>query len=331
MNIEIMEQEEKRVELFNAEQTTTTALHAMFSRPDGVHGLIEHIRMHAFEAAKGIAADDETGRKALKKIARDVASVKTRLDETGKEFTEYLAKTKAIYDNNRKKIRDELDKIRDEIKAPAVAYDEAQEALKIEAIQHLNEIKAMTIVNDDGLLKPSTEIQAMIDRLDVISNMKFQYYQSYVDVEAASKLALLETGLLTSSAHEQQQREIAEQQAKIEAAEKELREKQLKAEAKAEAEREALLREEAMKRELEEAQQRAAEAEAKAAAEFAKKQTAEAEAKAAAEADAENQKRVNNAVLSKLQALGVTKPVAIAVIDAIINGEIPNLSIDYTK
>lgn len=327
---------QEQIELMNAEVTTVEQLYQIFSTEDGASELIEKITTAAHAAAEGIDHATDKGRKELKSIARQVASVKTRLDEQGKMFTNDLAKRKAIFDNNRKTIRDELDKVRDEIKLPATQYEEEQARIKAVSEAVLSELQSFgQFVDENGNMLSSEELKQRMSRTLEIETTPYQYLQSDIDSLVVTTKAILANAIKMAENQEETMRKLAEAEAAAAAKEKELHDEKIRQEAKAAAERENAEREAKMAAELEKAKKEAqeakerAEAEAKAKVEAQAK--AEAEAKAKAAADEENQRRVNNSILSKLTELGVTRPVAIAIIEAVINGEIPNLDIDYSK
>lgn len=66
------------------------------------------------------------GREAIKSLAYKVSRSKTALDDAGKALNEDARKQINLVDASRKNIRDRLDALRDEARAPLVAWEEAE-------------------------------------------------------------------------------------------------------------------------------------------------------------------------------------------------------------
>ena len=83
------------------------------------------------------------GRKEVASIAHAVARTKTYLDGLGKEQTDKFKEIPKRIDANRKQIRDTLDALKDEVRAPLTQYEAAEEA-RVAALQsrlaRLNEL-----------------------------------------------------------------------------------------------------------------------------------------------------------------------------------------------
>jgi len=128
MNIELIAKETKLV---------------VFSTEDGLLPEIEQAR--AFVADFEYDLTTDKGRKDITRLAAKVAKLKTTLDGMGKELvSEAKAKCKLV-DVNRKKMREELDKLRDIAKQPLVEWEAAQ--LKI-ATENVARIKAEELAKE---------------------------------------------------------------------------------------------------------------------------------------------------------------------------------------
>lgn len=118
----------------------TTAV-ALFTEGQGVAELLADIR----QKASSLVPDVTTvkGRKEIASIAYAVAKTKTYLDGIGKELTDQYKEIPKRIDANRKTLRDTLDTLKDEVRAPLTQYEEAEEA-RVAALQsrlaRLNEL-----------------------------------------------------------------------------------------------------------------------------------------------------------------------------------------------
>ena len=98
----------------------------------GMFEIIAQIR----EEVSGLVPDLSTakGRKAIASMAAKVARSKTRLDALGKDLTADIAAQKALIDIDRRKMRDALDELRDEVRRPLTEWEDA-EKLRVSVIQ----------------------------------------------------------------------------------------------------------------------------------------------------------------------------------------------------
>ena len=88
---------------------------------DALYGVIE-------KKAKGLVADTSTkeGRSQIKTAARQIASVKTKVDDLGKQVVAELKALPKVIDNNRKKWREKLEALQEEIRRPVTEIEERQ-------------------------------------------------------------------------------------------------------------------------------------------------------------------------------------------------------------
>lgn len=118
----------------------TTAV-ALFTEGQGVAELLADIRQKATSLVPDITT--AKGRKEIASIAHAVARTKTYLDGLGKEQTDKFKEIPKRIDANRKQIRDTLDALKDEVRAPLTQYEAAEEA-RVAALQsrlaRLNEL-----------------------------------------------------------------------------------------------------------------------------------------------------------------------------------------------
>lgn len=308
----------------------------------------------------------EKGRKHIKSVAYQVSRSKTALDDMGKKVQE---EARAIVDRvnaDRRTVNARLDALRDEVKAPVVAF-EAREAARIEAhqtaIREIEYLARFDTEPDESLVS---------DRLGALSAYKGRDWQEFSG-RGAQAYADAERSL---NAHaiaakvRREEREEAERQAAINAELERQREEEARKEreaeiarkaaedARIEAERRAKAEQDRIEAEKQAAEERAARAErekteaAKRAEEarIAAEAKAERERRAAVEAERkriEDEKRreqqeaeyrakdrthkakINGGVLSALSNLGLSDELGKAVITAIVQGKVPNVTINY--
>ena len=289
-------------------------------------GHIDPILKEITEQVRSLVFDMSTakGRKECASAAHKVAQCKTYLDGLGKDLVTEMKELPKKVDANRKVIREYLDALKEEVRAPLDAWEAEQARLAEEMRLQLEAERLAKQLESDW------EIAILMDReFDRVAEEK----------RHAAEQARIE--------HE---RRIAE-----EAAERAVREAEQRAEAERQAaarrEAEAKLAQERAEREAAESRQRAERAEreaeerAKQAAEQARQQelarqraeaqaAAEAKAKAEAEEQArqrnlEHRKTINRQALGDLVENGIGEEIAKAVIKLIAAGKISNIKMEY--
>jgi colicin import membrane protein len=233
----------------------------------------------------------EAGRQLIRSTAYKVARSKTLLDDMGKRLIEDARKTVDSVNADRRRLRDELDKLGAEVRRPLTEFEYAEQR-RIE--EHENALRHIIILSEDLLPSTSLELEGRYQQLQAFCPDRDwqEFAKRAADARelATSRLLTLYKAALAreeAEAEAEQQREEAEEQARIarEHAARE-REERLKAEAasaaRQKAEAEALARERAAKRAWEEREARIRAAAAKAEQD---KRAAE-EARAKAEQDA---------------------------------------------
>lgn len=309
----------------------------VFTDADAVKPIIAAI---AAEAAKCKAdTSTATGRKTIASAAYKVAQEKTRLDAIGKKLVDHHKEIPKKIDATRKILRDALDKIRDDVRAPLTAWETAEQERQDRIKAALAEFVAAATIPHDAA---SADLAKRLDELkrEAITE---QFWNEFVGqaVEARDKaIAVIEQALSAAQAREAQQAELERLKAEAEARAGIEREEQIAREAAEKAKAEAAEaarreREAAEKRELElklaaeQAERRAAEAEARARHQ-AEQEKARAKAEAEArEADKAHRARVNVEARDALIALGLTKELAEACITAIAKRIVPHVAINY--
>jgi hypothetical protein len=246
----------------------TPILVAAFSAPEKMEAILTRIETEVRAVAPDLST--ATSRKAIASLAFKVARSKTALDEVGKEITEDARKQIDTVNAKRRDIRDRLDALKNEVRAPLDQWEAAEVARVADLEDRLRDF------TDDlpGLDAPSAEIEKVIEEITSIPvDASWQEFEGRAAAAKQGTLNVLQDLLAKAEAREAERAEL--ERLRAEAAAREAAEQaRLRAErAKAEAER--------IEREKAEAAERAA----KAAEERAARE-AEAAARAAAEREA---------------------------------------------
>lgn len=231
---------------------------------DGLYNVVE-------SKARALVADVTTkeGVSQIKSTARQIASIKKRVDDLGKDIVAELKDLPKQIDANRKKWREDMEALQDEIRKPVTEIENRQ-----------NEIEEIKATHGKLVLSGSEEIKAAIVNLDKIELTGDKWKES---LEAATEAVTAEKGALevmlnAAIKKEEEARELEELRKKQEEAERIIREQKIREEAERKAREEAETRAAAEKARLE---REKAEAERKAAeADKARREAEEREAEA---------------------------------------------------
>ena len=231
---------------------------------DGLYNVVQ-------AKARALVADVTTadGVSKIKSTARQIASIKKRVDDIGKDVVAELKDLPKQIDANRKKWREDMEALQDEIRKPVTEIENRQA-----------EIEEIRATHGKLVLSGSEEIKAAIETLDKIELTGDKWKESLEDATVAvtSEKNALEVMLKAALKKEAEARELEELRKKQEEAERIIREQKIREEAERKAREEAEARAAAEKARLE---REKAEAERKAAeAERAAKEALEREAEA---------------------------------------------------
>lgn len=348
-------------------ETTSTALVTLqpetaltlFTDGAGLEALLADIRKKASSLVPNLTT--AKGRKEIASVAYAVAQTKTYLDGLGKTLTDEYKEIPKRIDANRKLIRDELDKLKDEVRAPLTTYEEAEAARVAALQQRLNEIAQLGNMPVTAIQGATAEqLGGWLAQLEQIAiDDTWQEKQTEAGVAKEAAIIKVTQALSARQEYEAQQaelerlrqeqfqrdqaereRQIAEQ-ARQQEAERQLQERAAAQRRELEAQQQA----EQARRDAEDAQRKQAEAEANAqrqaeeaaarAAEqerqrIAEQQQAEQAEAARRAADVEHRRTINaSAVTAIMLAADVDPEQARLVVEAIARGKIPNVSISY--
>lgn len=351
---------EKETALVTIEPTTALAV---FTNAEKVDPILAAIRKVVAEFQPDVTT--AKGRKEIASMAYKVAQSKTYLDGIGKKLTEEYKEIPKKIDANRKKVRDELDRLKDEVRKPLTEWEEAENR----RVQFLKD-RINGIYMRGAQTQDSVQVGLSIKDIENIaideSWQEFAAEAAQVKDKVLADLRICLEVCLKREAEQAELQRLREEAAKREseerdrriaeaAAEKARRDAEEKAaRERAEAERKAKEERDAAERrelELKLAAERAererleaierAEREKQAAVEAERRKQEEAErarlveearVKAEAErraADEANRTRIHLEIRDYLMSEGLPQSNAAAVVSLLSTGSIPHVSVRY--
>lgn len=232
--------------------------------------------------ARGLVADVSTkeGVSQIKTAARQIASVKKKVDDLGKTVVAELKALPKIIDKNRADFRERMESLQDEIRRPVTDIEERQKAIDDIKGTHF----ACAACNSQELAAKIEELETQ--RAAVTAEVWKEAYEEVLKAFDA-EIGALSTMKSAAEKREEDARRLAELEAKQAEADRIIREQKIKEEAERKAREEAEARAAAEKARLE---REKAEAERKAAE--AERARQEAEERARREAMQREQERV---------------------------------------
>lgn len=331
----------------------------LFTEGQGLPDILADIRAKATSLVPDITT--AKGRKEIASVAHAVARTKTYLDGLGKDLVDQYKEIPKRIDANRKQIRDELDKLKDEVRAPLTAYEDAEAARAAALQQRLNEIAQLGNMPVTAIHGATAEqLGGWLAQLEQIAiDDTWQEKQTEAGIAKEAAILKVTQAMEARQQYEAEQAELERLRQAQAKRDQEERERQIAERARQqEAERQLQERAEAQRRELaakqqaeqarrdaELAEQRRIEAEAsakrqaeEAAAKAAEQerqrieaeQQAEMAAQAKREADTEHRRAINNRIIGDLMIeCDVDPDQARKIAEAIVRGKISNVSVNY--
>lgn len=278
----------------------------------------------------------KAGQAEIRSLAYKITRSRTVIDDAGKAFAADLKEKVKAIDANRKTLRDELDKLRDEIRRPLTELEEAEKARAEDVAARIENIRVWGVV---PAATPAADIRERIGIVKAIDCTETEFDARAGEAAQQKDIALrnLERALEAEEKREAEAAELA--RLRQEAIEREKRDAEERRQREAE-ERGRLMAENAARAERERIE-RAAEAarldaEKRArAAEFdlqqeREKQAREAAAEEARRKDRERRTTVHTAIVQSLvDWADLPKDEAEKVMTLIVSGRIPNVTVRY--
>jgi hypothetical protein len=303
--------------------------------------ILEEIKKQCRAVPVDISTD--AGRKACASLAFRIAKTKTFIE--GQRITLVASEKKrlAAIDSEGKRIREELDALKEEVRRPLTEWEEAEE-------QRIKKHEALILelgrVGDLGIVT-AADIEKRIAYLESVDLSGLAEFTLRARTAKDEALGFFRRRLLQVKKEEEDRVEFARLRQEEEARAQKARDEAIAAKARADAESRA---KEAENRAAKaEAEALAAKARAKADAEAAERKAkiaqeravqqereradrqrqAEVDAEAKREANKRHRTKINNQAIDALIEEGIDKTVAKAVIELIAKDEIPNVRISY--
>ncbi len=292
----------------------------------GLDDLLARIRAEAVTLVPNVKT--VAGRKEIASIAYKVSRSKTAIDDAGKALVADLKKQTGDIDSARKKARDTLDALRDEVRKPLTDWEAEQERIERERVEAEERARAEAeAARLADIARREEEIRAREEAVRVAEEAERQR----VAAENAERERVQREARLQAEAAENAKREAT---AAIERAEREAREANERAAREAaeaeQREKDAAARAEREKAEAVAAAERRARDEAdRAERERQARADAQRKEEEARAADVEHRRAINRAAMAALIALGISEADAATVITAIVQGKVPAVAIRY--
>lgn len=292
----------------------------------GLDDLLARIRAEAVTLVPNVKT--VAGRKEIASIAYKVSRSKTAIDDAGKALVADLKKQTGDIDSARKKARDTLDALRDEVRKPLTDWEEEQARIERERVEA--EERARAAAEEARLAEIARKEEEIRAREEAVRAAE-EAERQRAAAEQAERERVEREARLQAEAAENAKREAA---AAVERAEREAREATERA-AREAAEAEQRAKDAAERAEREKAEAvAAAERRAQEEAERAERERqaqADAQRKAdeARAADVEHRRSINRAAMAALIAQGIGEDDAATVITAIVQGKVPAVAIRY--
>ncbi|WLW59858.1 hypothetical protein RA224_21825 [Achromobacter aegrifaciens] len=207
----------------------------VYSKSGGLDPWLDKIRAEV----TGHVPDLKTkkGRDAIASLAFKVRKVKTALDGVGKEQVDRLKEIPKKIDAERKRMRDVLDALADEVRAPLDLWEQAEEARQQ---RHQQGIEWFRLRADENRDLDAAELRASIEAVTARTvDASWEEYESEAHRVKARALEALTQALVAREKHDAEQAELARLRADAAAREQKDREERIAREAAEEAQRKA--------------------------------------------------------------------------------------------
>lgn len=335
-------------ELIVIDQIQQNAL-TIFTTTQGCDPLLDAI----YKEVESFVGDTSTkkGRADIASKAAQISKMKTAIDGVGKSLVDKLKEQPKLVDAERKRVRDALDALRDQVRQPLTEWEQAEEKRVSDLKEAILDIK--NIGSTKGLTP--AELNAALQQLkDHVIDESYAEFESEAHRAKNQRIAEIESLI------EQEARNAELEKLRLEAAEREAKDREARLIAEA-AEKARIEAEEQVKYELEAAKRKEAELKLKnekllnekrqaseraerdketaLVAEREKHRQAELERQAAAaklaadekrrSEDKEHKRKINCEILEALSDLWIDEDTAKKIIEAIVKKDIPHIQINY--
>lgn len=144
----------------------------VFAVEGGSQTVIDSIRKQV--SALKLDISTEAGRKQIKSVVRTLGTKKRELDDAGKDLKADIQKQVDLVDGERKKIRDDIESLQEEIKKPLVEFEEREER-RIE----LREMRIEQLIKVRTPLIPDADVETIQAHLDQLAELEVFDWQEF--------------------------------------------------------------------------------------------------------------------------------------------------------
>lgn len=311
----------------------------LYANDEVMHKTLSEIEEYCLSFTEDVTTPE--GRKNIASLAYRISRTKTAIDDAGKVLGEDWHKKWKAITSKRKVAKDQLDTLRDKVRAPLTEFENAEKA---RITEHDKSIEAMKALKDRFFDK-SSDIEDAIIMLDKKhTEREWEEFAEEAKMVKDSVLSALEQSLENVRKQEADRAELEELRKHKEEAERKERER---LEAEQRAEREKKIAEEAAEKERKrvekemrdkENERLAKEEEAK---RIAEKEEADKERARLAKEEAEKKRQADESHRANVRGQSIdsvvkaiankpdNKEIAAHIVDCIIDGKIPNLTINF--
>jgi hypothetical protein len=168
----------------------------------------EKLYANILEAVKKHKPDVSTavGREAIASLAYKVARTKTALDNQGKALTDEWRKSTQKVNDTRNIIKDRLDALKEEVRSPLTAWEDAEKA-RVEA--HTARLADLVAMSKVGFGRTSSELRELLAKAEAVSTSK-DVWEEYAPQAGVAREDAVDTLKRLLATAEKQEREAAE-------------------------------------------------------------------------------------------------------------------------
>jgi hypothetical protein len=163
---------------------------AEFFKPNGADAVLSALKTEVRKVAATLDISTPGGREAIASLAYKVARSKTALDEQGKDLVSAIKKQSGEIDAERKRVRDELDALKDEVRKPLTDWENAEKERVAAHEEVIRQIEAIGCLDCPLNLD---EIEARAGQVSVLADRDWQEFkQRAMGVKAMAMESLSE-------------------------------------------------------------------------------------------------------------------------------------------
>jgi colicin import membrane protein len=178
---------------------------AVVFAPGGVEEIVSKLETEVRAIPRDMTTEE--GREAIRALAYKVARSKTALDDMGKELVAGIKKQSGAIDAERRTIRDRLDALRDEVRGPLTAWEDAEKD-RVDG----HERALVWIIESPRFATPPTVamICAQIDDLAQLALRDWEEFHERAEAAIRDAYAALHPMLAAAEQAERDASELAE-------------------------------------------------------------------------------------------------------------------------